>query len=250
VRLPDRKKYVLTLAALLGAVFVWSGVAPRDRGVWLLENALTVVGVGILVATAKKLPLSRVSYTLIFLFTVLHVVGSHYRYADVPTPTWLDLVLGGGEQGERNHYDRLVHFCYGLLLAYPMREVVLRIGDFKGFWGYFLPLDVTMSTSMLYELIEWAAAVVFADEAAMEFLGTQGDEWDAHKDMLLASVGALIAMLVTAAINRRLQRDFNREWNESLRVKEPRPLGEEEAARLIRQQERDAAAAEHPAAPT
>ena len=105
---------------------------------------------------------------------------------------------------ERNHFDRLVHFFYGLLLAYPMREMFLRVADVRGFWGYFLPLDVTMSTSMLYELIEWAAAESSAATSAQAYLGTQGDEWDAHKDMALASLGALIAMLVTALINWRL----------------------------------------------
>src|SRR5678816_1525806 len=95
----------------------------------------------------------------------------------------------------------------------------LRIGNVRGFWGYFLPLDLTMSTSMLYELIEWAAAETVGGDLGALYLGTQGDVWDAHKDMALASLGALITMGVTAAINWRLQRDFAREWTESLRVK-------------------------------
>ncbi len=89
--------------------------------------------------------------------------------------------------GGRNHFDRLVHFGYGLLLAYPIREMFLRIGNVRGFWGYFLPLDLTMSTSMLYELIEWGAAEFFGGELGAAYLGTQGDVWDAHKDMALAS---------------------------------------------------------------
>ena len=96
--------------------------------------------------------------------------------------------------GGRNHFDRLVHFLYGLLLAYPIREMFLRIGNVRGFWGYFLPLDLTMSTSMLYELIEWAAAELIGGDLGAAYLGTQGDVWDAHKDMALASMGALIAM--------------------------------------------------------
>ena len=106
----------------------------------------------------------------------------------------------------------------------------LRVADVRGFWGYFLPLDLTMSTSMLYELIEWGAAVVFGGDLGQAYLGTQGDVWDAHKDMALASLGALIAMLVTDAINRRFQRDFAREWAESLRVKHKAPLGEDALA--------------------
>jgi putative membrane protein len=102
----------------------------------------------------------------------------------------------------------------------------------RGFWGYFFPLDLTMSTSMIYELIEWAAAMIFGGELGQAFLGTQGDVWDAHKDMALASTGALSAMLITAALNYWVQRDFAAEWTASLRVKWTRPLGEDEFARL------------------
>ena len=134
---------------------------------------------------------------------------------------------------ERNHFDRLVHFSYGLLLAYPVREMFLRVVNVRGFWGYFLPLDLTMSTSMMFELFEWGAAEAFGGDLGMAFLGTQGDMWDAHKDMALASLGALIAMSVTASINAYLKRDFAREWIESLRVKHERPLGEDEIARML-----------------
>ena len=124
---------------------------------------------------------------------------------------------------ERNNFDRVVHFAYGLLLAYPIREIFLRVANVRGFWGYFLPLDLTMSTSMIFELFEWAAAEIFGGDLGEAYLGTQGDPWDAHKDMALASLGALIAMLGTYAINRALQRDFAAEWAESLRVKMPQP---------------------------
>jgi len=103
----------------------------------------------------------------------------------------------------------------------------------RGFWGYFLPLDLTMSTSMIFELFEWAAAEIFGGELGQAYLGTQGDIWDAHKDMALASLGAAIAMTITYALNRSLQRDFNSEWAESLRVKDPKPLGEDEIARML-----------------
>jgi putative membrane protein len=132
----------------------------------------------------------------------------------------------------------VVHFAYGLLLAYPIREVFLRIANVRGFWGYFLPLDLTMSTSMLYELVEWGAAEFFGGNLGMAYLGTQGDVWDAHKDMALASLGALIAMCVTAAINWRLQRDFAREWAQSLTVKNTGPMGEEAIAKMLKAHKR------------
>ena len=90
-----------------------------------------------------------------------------------------------------------------------------------------------MSTSMLFELLEWGVAVVFGGSAGAAYLGVQGDAWDAHKDMGLASLGAAIAMGATAAINARFQRDFTREWLRSLKVKKRRPLGEEELARQV-----------------
>src|SRR5690349_24787634 len=197
-------------------------ISPHDRSDWLLENVLVFGAVAVLVSSYKSFPLSRVSYTCIFVFMLFHTLGSHYTYAKVPYQDWLPFLAGG-----RNQFDRLVHFSYGLLLAYPIREMFLRIGNVRGFWGYFLPLDLTMSTSMLYELIEWGAAETVGKDLGAAYLGTQGDIWDAHKDMALASLGALIAMIVTALINRHMQRDFAREWAESIRVKRKKPLGEE-----------------------
>jgi len=137
---------------------------------------------------------------------------------------------------ERNHYDRLVHFLYGLLLVYPVREVFLRVADAKGFWGYLLPLLVVMSSSLLYEFLEWGAVGLFGGDLGMAYLGTQGDVWDAQKDSLLATVGALLATLVIAAVHVSLDRDFSREWVESLTVKHPEPLGEVAIDRYLHEQ--------------
>jgi len=216
-----RNTYLLVLVAAFSAWWVLMAINPLDRSDWLLENVLVVLAIALLVFTYKSFPLSRVSYTCIFVFMVLHTLGSHYTYAKVPYQEWFPIFEGG-----RNHYDRLVHFTYGLLLAYPIREMFLRIGNVRGFWGYFLPLDLTMSTSAVYELIEWGAAEMVGGDLGAAYLGTQGDVWDAHKDMLLASTGALIAMIITALINRHMQRDFANEWAESIRVKRKRPLGE------------------------
>jgi putative membrane protein len=216
-----RSNYLWILVIVYAAWWVAMAVAPLDRSDWLLENVLVVLAIGLLVFTHKSFPLSRISYTCIFIFLLFHTLGSHYTYAKVPYQDWLPFLAGG-----RNQFDRMVHFLYGLLLAYPIREMFLRIGNVRGFWGYFLPLDLTMSTSMLYELIEWGAAEAFGGDLGAAYLGTQGDVWDAHKDMALASLGALIAVLITAFVNRRMQRDFANEWAESIRVKRKRPLGE------------------------
>lgn len=238
--------YPLTLSILGGLLaieFVVLAISPVSRSDWLLENALVFALVAVLAASYRKLRFSRLSYTLIFVFLSIHEVGSHYTYSLVPyDDAWqwltgwsLDEALGF----ERNHFDRAVHLLYGLLLAYPIREIFLRVADVRGFWGYFLPLDLTMSSSMIYELIEWGAAEVFGGELGQAYLGTQGDVWDAHKDMALASLGALIAMLVTLAVNHGLGRDVAAEFAESLRVKHPEPLGEETLARELARRESD-----------
>lgn len=235
----SHERYPRVLLALLTLLSVALAIAPYDRADWLLENALLFVGVGVLVATRKALPLSRLSYTLVFVFMCLHAVGAHYTYSLVPYDEWFRALTGRTLSNltgtERNHYDRLVHCSYGLLLAYPAREVFLRVADVRGFWGYYLPLDVVMATSMLYELIEWGAASAFGGDVGTAYLGTQGDPWDAQKDMALATLGAIIAMVVTAAVNWHFQKDFARSWAESLRVKRHDPLGEDELARRIRE---------------
>jgi putative membrane protein len=224
----SRKPYLWTLGVIFAAWWVLMAIGPHSRADWVLENVLSILAIGLLIGTYRAFPLSRISYTCIFVFMMLHTLGSHYTYAEVPYDQWFPMFAGG-----RNHFDRLVHFLYGLLLAYPIREVFLRIANVRGFWGYFLPLDLTMSTSMLYELIEWAAAEAFGGELGAAYLGTQGDIWDAHKDMALASLGALIAMFTTALVNRYLQRDFASEWAESMRVKRKKPLGEEALVKQI-----------------
>jgi putative membrane protein len=217
---------------MLGVIYaIWwvaMAISPLDRADWVTENVLVVFAAVLLGFTYKSFPLSRISYTCIFVFMMFHALGAHYTYAKVPYQEWFPFLAGG-----RNHFDRLVHFLYGLLLAYPIREMFLRIGNVRGFWGYFLPLDLTMSTSMLYELIEWGAAIVLGGDLGAAYLGTQGDIWDAHKDMALASLGALIAMTVTYIVNRNMQRDFAAEWAESIRVKHRKPLGEEALVKSI-----------------
>jgi putative membrane protein len=225
------------LTGLFAVEFAVLAIGPVSRADWLLENALSAAAVAALALTYRRFRFSRISYLLMFVFLSLHEIGAHYTYSLVPYDAacqrWLGFSLDAALGFQRNMFDRLVHFAYGLLLAYPIREIFLRIADVRGFWGYFLPLDLTMSTSMLYELIEWGAAMAFGSDLGQAYLGTQGDVWDSQKDMALASLGALCSMAVTAAINRRLGRDLAAEWAASFRVVHPDPLGEEEIARAL-----------------
>jgi putative membrane protein len=203
----------------------------------MLENALTAAWVTLLVATARRFPLSNLSYALIALHLALHTIGAHYTYEFVPYDDWSRALTGRSLNAalgwQRNHFDRLVHFGFGLLLVYPARELFLRIAGARGIWGYYLPIDVVMSFSMLYELVEWAVAEVFGGELGQAYLGTQGDQWDAHKDMALATCGAVLSMLVVALVNWRYNRRFGAEIRESLAVKGRAPLGEVRLKDLI-----------------
>ncbi|PKN42639.1 MAG: DUF2238 domain-containing protein [Deltaproteobacteria bacterium HGW-Deltaproteobacteria-18] len=237
MQIATHRTYLLFLTLLFLVEFIFLAVDPHDRKDWILENVLVFMFFIFLFLTVKKFPLSRISYTLIFIFLAIHEIGSHYTYSEVPYDAWYSSIFGATFNEivgwERNNFDRIVHFLYGLLLAYPIREVYFRVAQADGFWGYFLPLDFAMSTSMLYELIEWGAAEFFGGDLGIAYLGTQGDVWDAHKDMLLASIGALIAMLITLGLNMYLQKDFAREWSRSLTVKHPEPLGEDEILRML-----------------
>lgn len=203
--------YFLLVSFLI--IWVWAAINPLFPHDWLLENYLVFISVPLILLSARYFKLSDTSYGLITLFMILHVIGSHYTYAEVPfgdtLQVWFD--------AERNMYDRLVHFCFGLLLAYPIHEVFLKVAKARGFWSYFLPLDLTMSFSALYEVIEWITARNVDPAAGLAFLGSQGDVWDAQKDMGLAGLGALLAMCVVACVHAYTKDNFWAEIRESVR---------------------------------
>ena len=235
--------YLSALSLLFLVVFIVCAISPHDRADWMLENVLVLLFAVVIYLSYRKFPLSRISYTLIFLFLVLHEIGSHYTYSLVPYDEFFLSVFGFSLNElmgwERNHFDRLIHLLYGLLLTYPVKELYTRIAGAKGFWGYFFPMELVMASSMVYELIEWGAAIIFGGELGMAFLGTQGDIWDAHWDMALATLGAFLAMLITFLINVRIQDDIWDEWKSSLRIKSNVPLGEDEIARLMNNKKQD-----------
>lgn len=177
-----------------GVVWIVAAIEPHDRFDWLLENLLVFAWVAILVFSYRRFQLSNLSYLLIAVFLSLHTVGSHYTYSLTPLGFWIQTAF----ELERNHYDRIVHFLFGLLLVYPMREVILRRVQARGRWSYFLPLCVILAFSEFYEILEWATAEVVSPEAALAFLGTQGDVFDAQKDSALAGIGALLGLAATA----------------------------------------------------
>lgn len=222
-------EYRSKLFFLFVAWWAFWAYQPHYFSDWALENVLTICFLAILILTRNAFRLSNISYTVLFLFLLLHTIGGHYTYAEVPYEEWtavFSFSINDFFGFTRNHFDRLVHFLFGFLFAYPMREFFMRVATTQGAWNYYLPVELVMSGSMLFELFEWAAAVVFGGDLGMAYLGTQGDVWDAHKDMGLATLGAMLGMLIVAIVNWRLQRDFADEFLQSLRVKIQTPLGE------------------------
>ena len=190
------QRLLQALVAWYALVWVVTAVRPLDRSDWVLENLLVAGMVVVLVGTYRIFPLSDLSYLIITVFMTLHAVGAHYTYSEVPLGFWMRDTFGFA----RNPFDRLVHFSFGLLMAYPIREVFLRVANARGFWAYYLPLDVTLAFSALYEIMEMVIATLVAPGTGDAWLGTQGDVWDAQKDMGLAALGALICMVITATV--------------------------------------------------
>ena len=218
------------LITVFVAVWTWAAISPKYVADWFLENLLIFIFVPLIIAAGRYFQFSLISYTLITIFMCLHVYASHYTYAEAPVGYILQEMFGA----QRNMYDRVIHFMFGLLLAYPVREIFLRLAKVKGFWGFYLPFDVCLSLSALYEIVEWGVASIVDPAAGTAFLGTQGDEWDAQRDMAAAGSGALIAMTIIMLANARLDKHFWKDWRASFRLrKRDQPLGEVELKRML-----------------
>jgi putative membrane protein len=182
-------------AMIAGYTALWIALAilPLYRSDWLLENLLVFGFVGVLVATFRRFQFSNFSYLLFTLFLTLHAYGAHYTYSETAFGFWLKDAF----QLERNPYDRIVHFSFGLLLTFPLRELSQRVLRLRRVWSYVVPFLLLLSMSAGYESIEsWVARIV-SPELGTAYLGTQGDEWDAQRDMDRAMTGALICLGLT-----------------------------------------------------
>ncbi len=194
---------LMVLAAGLTGLFVWSVIAPRDYVTWTLEAAPVVITAIVLAATRRRFPLTTLAYFAIGLHAAILLIGAHYTYAEVPLFNDLRDALGLN----RNHYDRVGHLAQGFFPAIVAREILLRRSPLQpGKWLFFIVTCICLAISAVYELIEWLTAVL-AQEAAVAFLGTQGDVWDTQWDMFLALTGAVAAQILTgSAHNRAIRR--------------------------------------------
>lgn len=198
-RRPEARRTPATVPAACLAVYalVWGllAIAPSYREDWLLENLPVFIVVPLFVLTYRRFRFSDRAYVQIMLFLLLHAVGSHYTYSEVPFGDHVARAL----DLDRNHYDRLVHFLFGVLFFLPVRELAFARGRPRSErTALVLTLACMVALSTGYELLEWAVAIVADPAAGTAFLGTQGDPWDAQKDMALAAGGALLAGLFEA----------------------------------------------------
>lgn len=204
---PASTRLPLVLAGLYALVWALAAINPLYPHDWLIENLLVFIAVPLLVLTYRRAPLSDAAYIGLFLFMCLHSTGSHYTYSEVPYDAWWQSLTGHTFNElfgwQRNHFDRAVHFCYGLLLTPAFAELLGRVAPARSRrWMIVMIASFLGMHAMIYELIEWAVAMIVAPELGAAYLGTQGDGWDAHKDMALATLGNAIALAWMTATGR------------------------------------------------
>jgi len=196
---PFRENRLLqVLAGVFLIIFIASGYQALMPSDWWVENVLVIVFAAYLIGTYRWLPMSDLTYILVFIYLCMHEWGAHYRYGIDPIGEWMKQF----QSTNRNHFDRWVHFAFGLLMYYPYREVLMRRGRIQPPWANWIPVMLLLAHGAGYELLEWAAAAVLNPETAEAFLSLQGDPWDAHKDMLMSFCGAVSAMGITVAMSR------------------------------------------------
>ena len=192
-------RFLQRLCVAMAAVIVVAGIHPDKVFDYFLENATAFAFLAALALTYRVLPLSQLSYVLIFVYLSMHEWGAHYKYSDVPLGEWMKPWL----HTNRNMYDRVAHFSFGLLCSYPLQEMFVRKAGVKGRWRYILPVEAILSFSAIYEMMEAGAAMILSPERGEEFVGMQGDMWDSQEDMFMAGIGSVAGMILLAVIRHR-----------------------------------------------
>ena len=189
--------FVKFLGVIYFLTFILAALRPPHVLEWWLDNIVVICFWVLVFRYQQRWRLSRLSYLMIFILLEIHVVGAYYVYENVPLGFWCQEWFGW----QRNHFDRLAHFCFGLLFALPLWELCERNLRLQGFALWFFPVSVILSLSALYELLEALVVQLVDPEAGSAFLGSQGDVWDAHSDILVALIGSMLT--VTCAFNFR-----------------------------------------------
>lgn len=188
-----RNRFLQAVVAGYALVWVVTAIGPLDWSVWAIENILVVVLLAILAGTYRRFPFSNLSYLLIALFLGLHAVGAHTGYAQSPVGFWLRDLFNLN----RNPYDRVIHFAFGLLLAYPFYELLIRTSRLRGWVAHWSPVCLILAASVGFEVMESWVAEIVSPGTGPAWLGAQGDEWDMQFDLAAALLGALAVMPFT-----------------------------------------------------
>jgi putative membrane protein len=197
-------KVHIALMLVVTIIFIWSVIKPVSYLDWLAEVSPAVVILIIVIATYNKFRFTTLSYFIIAILSILTFIGGHYTYSEVPFFNWLqdkfDL--------KRNNYDRFGHFLKGLS-AIVIRELLLRKTQLtRGAWLFGITISIVLAVAALYEIIEWASTKISGgEEATKDFLGMQGDQWDAQWDMTLALVGSILALILFSKLHDKLIRE-------------------------------------------
>jgi len=201
-----REKLIVALLGVpVALALITSGIAPYDRGTWLLEVAPVLIAAPVIACTWRRFPLTSLLCVLVALHAIVLIYGGAYTYARVPLGFWIQDALGL----ERNPYDRLGHLMQGFVPAMGAREVLIRGRHVQGRWILvFVCICIPLAFSAFYELIEWGAALVLGG-GSTDFLGTQGDVWDAQADMFCALIGAVAALVTLSAVHDRQLRTLD-----------------------------------------
>jgi len=198
----ERREYGILLASF-AAVTVWSAIRPYDMADYLLELATPLGGAVLLIVTARWFRFTPLAYRLMWLEGLVLLVGAHYTHERVPLFDWLREPMGW----ERNHYDRFAHFAVGFLLAVPFRELIIRgAGVTSARAASVLAVVAVLALAGFYEITEWWIAAAASPDVGAAYLGSQGDIWDAQKDMLADTLGGIVSMLLLTRVHDRMVR--------------------------------------------
>jgi putative membrane protein len=192
--MPTPHRWALTAFAALFAVSWWRPLWPVEQG---LHHSLTVIALIGLIWAQRRLRLPFPSFLLALIFLTLHTIAARWIYSYVPYQEWLPFL-----QSDRNHFDRLVHFAWGLLLA-PIIVQVLRDRGWRRGWAVLIAVQAVVATGALYEILEWVISLTLAPDAVEAYNGQQGDMFDPQKDQALALAGSLIGALLTSSLGQR-----------------------------------------------
>jgi putative membrane protein len=205
----NRKNIHLILLIIVLAFFIWSLIKPARFPIWFVEAGPSVIVILIVLYFYNKVRLTTLSYCIIALLSIMTFIGGHFTYNDVPLFDWIQ----ENYDLKRNHYDRFGHFIKGLIVIVFREILILKSALPIGKWVQFLAINMTLSLSALYEIVEWMASIV-SKKKTKDFVGAQGDIWDAQWDMALTLLGTIIALVLLSRWHNRFIKDLkDKDWS-------------------------------------